>query len=175
MLVEACAERSLPVVVVQPMQVRQFAKTQGILAKTDKIDARLIGQFGAVMKPEIRPISSKKVRFIRDLLARKRQLNEARTQELNRRHKAVKALIPSHNRSLKVIEKEIAWIDEKPGKAVAEVSEWQRQYDILSSVPDVGDGVTYTLMGELPELGKLSSRQVAALWALHLTTEKVVR
>ncbi|CAI9912101.1 TPA: transposase [Pseudomonas aeruginosa] len=87
-LVEVLAEAELPVVVVQPMNIRQFAKAQGILAKTDRIDARVIAQFGAIMKPEIRPISSKKIRHIRDLLARKRQLMETRTQELNREHKA---------------------------------------------------------------------------------------
>jgi transposase len=86
--VEACAEKLLPVIVVQPVQVRQFADAQGIRAKTDKIDARLIALFGKILQPEVRPIASKEVRLIRDLLARKRQLNEARTQELNRQHKA---------------------------------------------------------------------------------------
>ncbi len=165
-LVEACAEKSMPVVVVQPMLIRQFAKAQGIFAKTDKIDARLIGQFGAVMKPEIRPISSKKVRYIRDLLARKRQLNETRTQELNRLQKACKSLVASHKRSVKMLEKEISWINEKLKKGVSEVTEWQRQYEILCSTPGVGDGVAYTLLGELPELGQLTSRQVGALCGL---------
>ena len=73
--VVACAEKLLPVIIVQPIQVRQFAKAQGILAKTDKIDARLIALFGKVLEPDVRPIASKEVRLIRDLLARKRQLN----------------------------------------------------------------------------------------------------
>lgn len=165
-LVEACAAKNMPVVVVQPIQVRQFAKAQGILAKTDKIDARLIAQFGVVMQPEIRPIASKKVRLIRDLLSRKRQLNEARTQELNRRHKAENILIPSHNRMLKLLDKEISWVNKNLEKEVAEVTEWQRTYDILSSVPGIGDGVAYTLLGELPELGNISNRQIAALCGL---------
>lgn len=67
---------------VQPIQVRQFAKAQGILAKTDKIDARLIAMFGKVLQSDIRPLPDKKIRLISDLLASKRQLNEARTQEL---------------------------------------------------------------------------------------------
>ena len=165
-LVEACAEKELPIVVVQPMQIRQFAKAQGILAKTDKIDSRLIAQFGVIMKPAIKPIASKDVRYIKDLLARKRQLNESRTQELNRHHKASKPLAQSHNRMLKILDKEIAWINEKLSKAVSAVAEWQRHYEILSSVPGIGDGVVYTLLGELPELGNLSSRQVAALCGL---------
>jgi transposase len=165
-LVEACAEQALPVIVVQPVQVRQFARAQGIMAKTDRIDARLIAQFGVVMRPEPRPIQSVKIRFIRDLLARKRQLNEARTQELNRQHKAPKVLVPSHRRALKLLDKEIEWVNNKLDKAVVEVTEWQNTRDLLCSVPGIGDGVAYTLLGELPELGTLSNRQIAALCGL---------
>jgi transposase len=148
------------------MQIRQFAKAQGLLAKTDKLDARLIAQFGAVMQPQPRPIPSKNVRYVRDLLARKRQLNELRTQELNRQHKAVKVLQPSHTRLVKVCDKEIAQINTLLEKAVASITEWVRTYEILSSVPGVGDGVAYTLLGELPELGQLTHRQIAALCGL---------
>ena len=165
-LVEACAEKGLPVVIVQPIKVRQFAKAQGIIAKTDKIDARLIAQFGVVMQPEVRALPSKKVRLVRDLLARKRQLNEMRTQELNRSHKAAKILLPSHRRMIKLLEKDIAWINEQLNKEVSAITEWQRTYDVLSSVPGVGDGIAYTLLGELPELGTLSNRQIAALSGL---------
>jgi transposase len=165
-LVEACAEKELPIIIVQPMQVRQFAKAQGQLAKTDKLDARLIAQFGAVMKPEPRPVATKKVRYIRDLLARKRQLNEARTQELNRQHKVDKALLASHTRLIKVLEKEIEWVNKLLNKAVSEVTEWQRTYEILNSAPGIGDGVAFTLLGELPELGKLTGRKISALCGL---------
>jgi len=166
LLVEACAEKEMPLVVAQPMQVRQFAKAQGVLAKTDKLDSHLIAQFGAVMQPQPRPIPSKNVRDVRDLLARKRQLNELRTQELNRQHKAVKALQASHTRLVKICDKEIAQINLKLEKAVASISEWMRTYEILSSVPGIGDGVAYTLLGELPELGQLTHRQIAALCGL---------
>lgn len=165
-VVEALAEAELPIVVVQPMNIRQFAKAQGVLAKTDKIDARVIAQFSAIMKPEIRKISSKKVLFIRDLLARKRQLMESRTQELNRKHKAEKVLQTSHNRILKFIDKEIEWVNGKLEKEVAGVTEWQNTHQLLLSVPGIGDGVAYTLLGELPELGSLTNRQVAALTGL---------
>jgi len=165
-LVEGCAEKGLPVVIVQPIKVRQFAKAQGIIAKTDKIDARLIAQFGVVMQPEIRALPSKKVRLVKDLLARKRQLNEMRTQELNRLHKAAKVLLPSHRRMIKLLEKDIAWINEQLNKEVSAITEWQRTYDVVSSVPGVGDGIAYTLLGELPELGTLSNRQIAALSGL---------
>lgn len=165
-LVEACAEKELPLIVVAPIQVRQFARAQGILAKTDKIDARLIAQFGVVMQPEPRPLPGKKVRLIRDLLARKRQLNETRTQELNRLHKAPKVLAPSHRRLLRLLDKDIAWVNERLAREVSEMTEWQRVYEVLRSVPGIGDGVAYTLLGELPELGELSNRQIAALTGL---------
>ncbi len=165
-LVEVCTEKELPIIIVQPMQVRQFAKAQGLLAKTDKLDAYLIAQFGAVMKPEPRPLATKKVRYIKDLLARKRQLNETRTQELNRQHKADKAVIASHTRLIKILDKEIEWVNKLLNKAVSEVTEWQRTYEILSSTPGIGDGVAFTLLGELPELGSLTGRQISALCGL---------
>jgi len=165
-LVEACAAKELPVIVVQPMQVRQFARAQGLLAKTDKLDARLIAQFGAVMQPELRPLPSQNVRKVRELLARKRQLNEARTQELNRQHQASKAVQASHARIIKLYDKEIAWLNVQLEKAVAAVTEWRHTYELLSSVPGVGNGVAFTLLGELPELGQLTHRQISALAGL---------
>lgn len=166
LLVEMVAAKGMPVVIVQPAQIRQFAKAQGILAKTDKIDARLIAQFGVIMQPDVRLLPCKKVRLVRDLLARKRQLNETRTQELNRLHKAQKVTLKSHQRLLKILDKEIFWVNELLSQAVAEVTEWQRTYEVVSSVPGIGDGVAYTLLGELPELGHLSHRQIAALCGL---------
>ena len=165
-LVEACAEKEFPLIIVQPMQVRQFAKAQGIMAKTDKLDSRVIAQFGAVMKPELKPLNSKKIRYIRDLLSRKRQLNDMRTQELNRQHKAPAVLAATHKRVIKVLDKEIEWVNKLLTKAVSEVTEWQRTYEIVSSAPGIGDGVAFTLLGELPELGNLSARKIAALCGL---------
>jgi transposase len=165
-LVEACADKELPLIIIQPMQVRQFAKAQGIIAKTDKLDSRLIAQFGAVMKPEPKPLNSKKIRYIRDLLSRKRQLNDMRTQELNRQHKVPAILAATHKRMIKVLDKEIEWVNKLLAKAVSEVTEWQRTYEIVSSAPGIGDGVAFTLLGELPELGNLSARKIAALCGL---------
>lgn len=165
-LVETCAENNLPVIIVAPIQVRQFAKAQSVIAKTDKIDARLIAQFGVMMQPTVRQLPDANIRLIRDLLARKRQLNESRTQELNRMHKAPKVLLPTHRRLLKVLDKEIVWVNQCLEKEVSAISEWQRTYEVLSSVPGIGDGVAYTLLGELPELGLLSHKQIAALTGL---------
>lgn len=166
LVVEMLAEKELPIIIVQPIAVKQFIKAQGILAKTDKLDAKMIAQFGAVMQPKIKPMSSKKVRQIRDLLSRKRQLTEARTQELNRQHKAQKLIQATHNRMIKFLDKEIEWVNTRLAKEVASVDEWQETLDLIKSVPGVGDGVAYTLLGELPELGSLTQRQVAALTGL---------
>ncbi|WP_414430903.1 IS110 family transposase [Alcanivorax sp. IL3] len=117
-LVEACAERGLPVVVVQPMRIRNFAKIKGVIAKTDKIDAQVIAEFAVTMKPEVRPLTSKNIRAFKELLARKRQLNEARTQELNRQHKASKVAQRTHAAMIKFLDKEIAWVNEKLAKAM---------------------------------------------------------
>lgn len=163
---EACVAHELPVVIVTPIKVRQFAKAQGILAKTDKLDARLIAQYGVYMRPEVRPLPSKKIRLFRDLLSRKRQLMEARTQELNRLKQAEKHLLASHRRSLKHLEKELDWVSVQLSKHVEAIEEWQRTYELLQTVPGIGDGVAFTLLGELPELGQLSHRKIAALCGL---------
>jgi len=160
------AERELPIIVVQPMKIRQFANAQGIMAKTDKIDAHIISQFGAVMKPEPRPLPSPEIRHIRDLLARRRQLMETRTQEINRKHKATSPLARSHNRMIKVIDKEVEWIDVQLDKCVAGIVEWKHTAKILLSAPGIGNGVAYTLLGELPELGQLSNKKICALAGL---------
>jgi len=112
-LVKQLAAKGLPVVIVQPVQVRQFAKAQGIPAKTDKIDALVLEKFGSILKPNVRPIQSHKVRYIKDLLARKRQLPEARTQELNRVQKADKSMSPSHVDSSK------SWTKKSNGSILA--------------------------------------------------------
>lgn len=165
-LVEAAIEHSIPVVIVQPIQVRQFAKAQGVFAKTDKIDARLIAEYGVKLQPEVKTLPGQKVRRVKDLLARKRQLNEMRTQELNRAHRAQKVTATSHRRLLKLLDKEIAEINDKLAQEVTGIDEWQRTYDIISSVPGLGDGVAFTVLGELPELGHLTNRQIAALCGL---------
>ena len=163
---EACAARELPLLIVQPIKVRQFARAEGLMAKTDKINAQLIARFGKVLGLEPRPLPDKKVRKVKDLLARKRQLNEQRTRELNRLHKAQKFLQPSHRRSIKLVEKEMAWVDKHIASIVATVDEWRETYTIITSVPGIGDGVAYTLLGELPELGHLTHKQISALTGL---------
>lgn len=165
-IAEACAEADLPIIVITPLRIRQFAKAEGILAKTDKIDARLIALFGVKMQPEVRTPPSKNARLFRDLVGRKRQLNEARTQELNRLQKAQPHIKPSHRRMIKFLDKEIEWVNVRLKKEVARIKQWQQTYDLLISAPGIGDGVAFTLIAELPELGQLSHRKIAALCGL---------
>ena len=165
-IVEAATELSMPIIIVQPIQVRQFARAQGVFAKTDKIDARLIARYGVLLQLEVKLLPGKKVRRVRDLLARKRQLNAMRTMELNRLHKTQRIIAASHRRLLKLIDKEIVEINEKLSREVSDIAEWQRTYDVISSAPGIGDGVAFTLLGELPELGQLTNRQIAALCGL---------
>jgi transposase len=154
-LVEALALKDLPVIVVQPKKVRDFANAQGVIAKTDKIDSRVIAEFGAKLKPPVRELQSREILQIRDLLARRRQLMETRTQELNRSKLASPAIQRSNRRMLKFLDKEIAWVDVQLEKQVHDIVEWKRTAEILLSTPGIGTGVAYTLLGELPELGKL--------------------
>ena len=162
-LVELASAQGLPVIVVQPLMVRRFAGAQGILAKTDELDARVIAQFAAVMQPEVRQINDQKVTHIKDLLCRRRQLMQMRTQEMNRRSIMPRTLHRSINQVIKTLESEVAKITAQLDKALAPVAEWQLKKSILMSAPGVGENLMYTLLGELPELGKLNKREVAAL------------
>jgi transposase len=163
LLVECASTKGLPVIVVQPLMVRRFAGAQGMLAKTDKLDARVIAQFGAVMQPEVRPLNNKKILHIKDLLCRRRQLMQLRTQELNRKSIMPKSLHRSIERVIKTLESEVKKISLQLDKALEPVSEWQLKKTILMSAPGVGENLMYTLLGELPELGALNNKEIAAL------------
>lgn len=90
---------------------------------------------------------------------------EARTQQVNRSHRATSPLARSHNRMIKFLNKEVEWIDTQLEKCVAKVDQWKRTSEILLSAPGIGNGVAYSLLGELPELGKLSNKKISALAA----------
>lgn len=118
------------------------------------------------MQPDVRALPDKITRLFKDLVARKRQLNEARTQELNRLQKAQRHVKPSHQRMLKFLDKEIEWVNARLKKEIADITEWQKLYELMLSAPGIGDGVAFTLLAELPELGQLSHRKIAALCGL---------
>jgi len=155
------------VAVVNPRQVRDFAKAFGILAKTDRIDAAVIAHFGKQVKP--RPLAEvhEKQGELDQLVTRRRQLVALRTAEKNRfamaHSKPVKRslqqVINTLNKEIKRIEKEISVLVESD-------DQWQGKADILSSVPGVGDITTATLIAEFPELGQINRQQAAALAGL---------
>ena len=159
----ACDQADLPIVVVNPISVRRYAQAIGVLAKTDKIDASVIARFAATIQPDIKPIPDKQSRLIKDLLIRRSQLLEMQTMEKNRLqilpkplHRSIKALL----RSLKT---QIDTITQQIDEAVMQVKHWRTKTEILTSVPGVGKVLAYTLLSELPELGKLNRKEIAAL------------
>ena len=153
----------LPVIVAKPLTIRRYAGAIGVLAKTDKIDAGLIAQYAAVIKPEVRELASVKTLEIKDLLSRRRQLVNMRTMELNRLKLFDGVLAASCRRMIKGLEKEIAAIEVQLDAGIEEVGEWKQRKALLTSVPGVGNTLAYTLLGDMPELGSLNQRQIAAL------------
>lgn len=162
----AAAERGWPVIISQPLTVRRYAAAKGVLAKTDKIDATVLADYAAVMRPEVRPLAIGKVREIKDLVARRRQLVEMSTMEKNRLDvmpKVLQAGIRLHLRHLKTsIEKLDRFVDD----LVSSVEQWREKRELLMTVPGIGPQVVNTLLADLPELGTLSNKQIAALVGL---------
>ncbi|MDH5548262.1 MAG: IS110 family transposase [Gammaproteobacteria bacterium] len=160
---DAAVQKKLPVIIINPLQVRRYAGAVGQLAKTDKIDASLIAQFAATVKPPVRDPECKIARKIRDLLARRRQLMQMSTMEKNRCHIMPKELHGDINRLIQHLNKHVEKVDNMLDKLIEQHEDWQRKREILLSMPGVGPVVVNTLLGDLPELGSLSPKQVAAL------------
>ena len=159
----AAHELGLPVVVCNPGQVRQFARSTGRLAKTDKLDAHDIAHFGEALQPALTLLKPEKLRQISDLITVRRQCMDMSTMQKNRLLRMPKSVLPSIQRILKSIQKEIERIDHKLDKLVDSIPQWRDQRDLLMSAKGVGKVVAYTLMSELPELGKLNRKEIAAL------------
>jgi transposase len=159
----ACDQADLPVVVVDPIKVRRFAQALGVLAKTDKIDASVIARFAVKIEPEIKPIPEQQVRLIKDLLVRRSQLLEMATMEKNRLQIMPRPLHKSINSLLKTIQKQIDSITSQVDELISHSKSWRTKTEILTSVPGVGKVLAYTLLTELPELGELNRKEIAAL------------
>jgi transposase len=157
------AQAGLPVAVVNPRQVRDFARAMGQLAKTDALDAGLLAAFAQRVRPEPRPLPDEAAQLLESLLTRRRQLVEMLTAEKNRLGFArgpVKRDITQHIRWL---EKRLADVEGDLQDAVAASPLYQAKSDLLRSVPGVGPVTALTLLASLPELGQLSRHQIAAL------------
>jgi len=153
----------LPVAVINPRQVRDFARATGALAKTDTIDARILALFGARVKPEIRPLPDQKAREMRNLLTRRRQLIEMLTAEHNRLSQAGDDIRPSVETHIKWLEEALSEINDNLDRRIRLSPSWLEKDNLLKSVPGVGKVMSSSLLIELPELGRLNRRKIAAL------------
>jgi transposase len=163
-LAAALAAAQLPVAVVNARQIRDFARAKGQLAKTDKIDAAVIAEFGEVFKPEPRPLKDEKATELDSLVRRRKQLQENLISEQNRLRTVL------HRRERQSLERHIAWIDaelkaieKELRQCICESPIWREADKLLQSVPGVGKVLSTTLLGGLPELGKVSRSAIAAL------------
>lgn len=157
----------LPLVIINPAQVRAFAKALGQRAKTDPIDAAVIAHFAAATRPEPRPLPDDATRLLSDLVTRRRQIVDMIGAERQREKRAVsRHLRKSIARLVKALEKELVSVDTDIDDTVRSSPAWRETEDLLASVPGVGPIIARTLMAELPELGHLNRKQIAALAGL---------
>ena len=162
-LVAALQAADLPAVVVNPRQVRDFAKAKGILAKTDVIDARVLAQFGEAIRPEVRPLPSEEERQLDGCLTRRRQIVEMIVAEQNRRNSAEAEQRPGIDAHLDYLREALADVDRDLDRRVKGSPSWRERDNLLRTVPGVGPVLSLTLLAELPELGTLNRRKIASL------------
>lgn len=160
-------EAGLPVCVVNPRQVRDFARAKGTLCKTDRVDARMIANFAEAIKPEVTAIPDGMARELSCLVSRRRQLVLMASQEKTRLHQAydefVRRDIEAH---LEELGKKVTQINERIGELIEQSPDWKEKEGVLVSVPGVGKVTSRTLLSEVPELGKVSHKQIAKLVGL---------
>jgi transposase len=160
----ALVSAAIPLAVVNPRQIRDFARATGQLAKTDALDAKVIARFAAKVQPEARPVPDEQARALGELVARRRQVIEMMTAERNRRRQLIsRRLLKSVGRLLAVLQKELTELDHDIGEGIRGTPAWRERDELLRSVPGVGDVVARTLIADLPELGRLDRKQIAAL------------
>jgi transposase len=159
----ALAEANLPVAVVNPRQMRDFARAIGKLAKTDRIDAKVIARFAEVVRPEPRPLPDEASRALGELMARRRQLVEMLVAEKNRLHTASAKLREPIGEHIDWLEQAIGEIDRQVADLVKASPLWRERDTLLRSVPGIGSVISATLLVEVPELGALTRQEVAAL------------
>src|SRR5215216_6190038 len=162
-VVDVLFHAGLAVAVVNPARVRQFARACGLLAKTDKLDAQVLAEFGQKVQPRRYESKSKAGKHLSALLVRRRQLDEMLKAEQNRLRSTSASLKSSVKRMIACLKQEKKLLDKQVQQCVAEQEAWQEQTEILDSAPGVGPVTTATLLAELPELGKMDRKKIAAL------------
>ncbi len=163
----AIAGATLPLAIVNPAQVRHFAQAVGKRAKTDPIDAEVIARFAEAVKPEPRPLPDEQARLLAELVARRRQIIEMIVAERQREKRAETIRVrKSLMRTIKTLEKELPEIDSDIDTLVRGSPAWREKEDLLVSFPGVSNTLARTFLAELPELGRLSRREIASLAGL---------
>lgn len=151
------------VCVVNPLQVRNFARADGQFAKTDRIDAAVIAKFGERMLPELRTLVDEELRGVDDLVTRRRQLLQMTTAEKNRMGTAAVGLRPRIQAHIDWMEQEIAGIEEELENTIKDNPVWQQKVAVYTSMPGIGNKTAFSLVAELPELGQLCGKKISAL------------
>jgi transposase len=154
----------LPLAVVNPRQIRDFARATGKLAKTDRLDAAAIAHFAEAIRPPVRPIADPQAQALGELVARRRQVIEMMVAERNRRRRAnQRRVLRAIDRHLELLQSELSDLEGDIDGAIRNTPAWQADADLLASVPGIGPATLRTLIAELPELGTLDRRKIAAL------------
>ena len=162
-LTRALVSAELAVVVVNPRQVRDFAKATGQLAKTDTIDAMVLARFAEAVRPAVRPLPDAALLELQALVGRRRQLTEMIVAERNCLSAASKTVTKRIDAHIRWLEAELGRADKDLDQSIRQSPDWQENQDLLRSVPGIGPVISRTLVAELPELGKLNRKQIAAL------------
>ena len=154
----------LPLAVVNPRQIRDFARATGRLAKTDALDAAAIAHFAEAVHPEPRPVPDEQARALGELVTRRRQIVEMMVAERNRRQRLTsRRMVKSVDRLLKALQRELSDLETDLNDTIRKTPAWRQAEDLLKTVPGIGDVTARTLIADLPELGTLSRRRIAAL------------
>jgi transposase len=165
-VLEALCQAGLPAVAVNPKRIRDFADSLGQLAKTDRIDARVIAHYGAAIKPPVRALTDEQTQQLQALIQRRAQLVETLTAEQHRRKRAHKVTLPSIDEHIAFLKQRIKDADRDIDAFLLSNELWRKTESLLRSAPGIGKHTAATLIAFLPELGSLSARELASLVGL---------
>jgi transposase len=163
LVASSLATAQLPVVVINPRHIRSFAKAIGILAKTDRIDCLVLAQYGKSIKPQPRPLKDEQAQELKAMLGRRKQLVEMLTMEKNRIDKATNIVLEYIHAHIFWLESQLQEVDKDLHNSIKNSPVWAEKDKIIRSIPGAGPVLSVTLISELPELGILNRRQIAAL------------
>lgn len=159
----ALASAGIPVAVINPRQVRHYARSVGRLAKTDRIDAEMLARFAVAVKPEVRPLPDNATRELEALISRRRQLLAMITAEKNRLGTALPSTRKQLTEHIAWLQRQLRRVDEDSDRLIRQSPVWRAKEDLLKTVPGVGDVTARTLLALMPELGTLDEKEIAAL------------